>query len=81
MGLVSVIAIYSSKISDDKMDISGVIVVFLVSMFTVTYFVCFFGDMAEGLLISIYLEEMLKEERDELEAAPKEIQKLYEDEK
>ena len=81
MSLASLIAITSNRVSGEKMDIAGVIVIFIISMFVVTYFVCFFADMAEGLLVSVFLEEMLKEEREELQVAPSTIRKLYQDEK
>ena len=59
------------------MDIAGVVVILIISMFTVTYFVCFFGDIAEGLLLSVFLEEHLKKEKDDLSEAPDDIEKLY----
>ena len=59
------------------MDIAGVVVIIFISMFTVTYFVCFFGDIAEGLLLSVFLEEHLKKEKDSLSEAPEDVEKLY----
>ena len=59
------------------MDIAGVVVIIFISLFTVTYFVCFFGDIAEGLLLSVFLEEHLKKEKDSLSEAPEDVEKLY----
>lgn len=63
------------------MDIAGVAMILVISMFTVTYFICYFGDLAEGILISVFLEEHLKNEYDSLEEAPTIVQKLYQKEK
>lgn len=59
------------------MNIQGVLVILIISMFTVTYFVCFFSDIAEGILLSVFLEEHLKEEHESLAEAPEKVQKLY----
>ena len=76
-GICSLIAITTNKVSSDKMDIAGVVVIIFISLFTVTYFVCFFGDIAEGLLLSVFLEEHLKKEKDSLSEAPEDVEKLY----
>lgn len=76
-GICSLIAITSNKVSSEKMDIAGVVVIIFISLFTVTYFVCFFGDIAEGLLLSVFLEEHLKKEKDSLSEAPEDVEKLY----
>jgi hypothetical protein len=37
-------------------NVVGVFFVALVSLFTVTYFISLHGDLAEGILISIFVE-------------------------
>lgn len=52
----------------------------MITFFTITYFLAYQGDTAEGLLISTYVELGLTDE-DQLSLAPKIIKKAYEADK
>jgi hypothetical protein len=45
--------------SNGSPNIVGVIFVAVVSLFSVTYFISLHGDLAEGILVSIFVEERL----------------------
>ena len=57
------ISIKSTKIIDKGMDIEGVIVIILLSYFMATYFISMHGDISEGIMISIFLEEKLTDKQ------------------
>ena len=57
--MVTVISIGTMKGSSGEASLMGMIFIMIVSLFTVSYFISFHGDLAEGLLISIFIEEKL----------------------
>ena len=57
-------------------QIMGFLLVMIISLFTVTLFVSFHGDVAEGILISIFIEEKLTRG---VKQPPKMVQQVYED--
>lgn len=61
MSIAVLVSAEARKIVDAKMDIAGVLVMFAISMFTITYFIGFYGDIAEGLLVSVFVEEKLSD--------------------
>jgi hypothetical protein len=55
----------------------GILFVCFVTFFTVTYFLAYHGDKAEGILISAYVDEVLND--GDLQCAPAVIAKAYKD--
>jgi hypothetical protein len=50
----------NSKVnSSSNPNIIGVLFVSIVSLFSVTYFISLHGDLAEGILVSAFIEERL----------------------
>lgn len=56
MMISTLIAFASNKHTDQHPGIFGVFFVAMVSLFSVTYFISLHADLAEGILISIFLE-------------------------
>jgi hypothetical protein len=56
----------------------GILFVCVISFFTVTYFLAYHGDKADGILIAAYLDESIN---DELTKAPAVVQLAYDNDK
>jgi hypothetical protein len=54
--IATLIALNSNKHTDNNPNLIGIIFVAIVSFFTCTYFIAFYGDLAEGVLISVFVE-------------------------
>ena len=74
--LVAVISIGTMKGSSGDASIVGMVFIMIISLFTITYFICLHADIAEGLLISIFVEEKLT---DRVETPPESVKKVYDD--
>lgn len=73
--IVTVISIGTMK-GTGQISIMGVVFIIIISLFTVTYFICFHGDILEGLLISIFVEEKLTDSS-ELYQPPQKVKETY----
>lgn len=60
MTIATLIAFGANNHTDIAPRILGILFVSLVSLFSVTYFVAFHGDLAEGIYISTIVEERLR---------------------
>ncbi len=56
------ISIGTMKGSSGEASFFGMAFIIIVSLFTITYFVSFHGDLAEGILVSIFIEEKLSDD-------------------
>jgi len=54
--IVTFISVLTVKSYSGQSDIDGILYVALMSIFTITFFIGLHGDMAEGLLISAFIE-------------------------
>lgn len=59
MMIATLIALAANTHTNNSPNIIGVIFVAIVSLFSVTYFISLHGDLAEGILVSIFVEERL----------------------
>lgn len=57
VGLSTGLAFLFSKQHDGNNTIVGIVFCFMVSLFTVTYFISLHSDISEGLLVSVFVEE------------------------
>lgn len=60
MTIATLIAFGGNNHTDYAPNIWGIFFVSVVSLFSVTYFVAFHGDLAEGVYISTIVEERLR---------------------
>lgn len=75
-GIASFISFQISRQHDGSSTIYGVIFIFVVAMFTVSYFISLHGDIAEGILISIFVEEKLSYLRDNKRDIEKPVERV-----
>ncbi len=54
MMIATLISFSSNKNTNQEPGVFGVFFVAIVSLFTVTYFITLHGDLAEGVLVSIF---------------------------
>lgn len=54
MMMATLIAFGSNKNTYESPGVFGVFFVAIVSLFTVTYFIALHGDLAEGILVSVF---------------------------
>lgn len=59
MMIATLIALAANQHTDYPPNVVGVFFVSLVSLFSVTYFIGLHGDLAEGILVSVFVEERL----------------------
>jgi len=57
--IATLISLSANKHTESYPNIVGVFFVAIVSLFSVTYFISLHGDLAEGILVSIFVEERL----------------------
>jgi len=57
--IATLISFSANKHTESSPNILGVFFVAVVSLFSVTYFISLHGDLAEGILVSIFVEERL----------------------
>lgn len=66
MTIVSFISLLSVKAASGQASISGIFFIALISLFTVTFFIGLHGDLAEGLLMSTFIEEAFEVDTNEV---------------
>ena len=57
----TLIAFAANRHTINHPGVIGVFFVAMVSLFTITYFISLYGDLAEGILISVFVEERLSQ--------------------
>jgi hypothetical protein len=63
VSVVTFISVMTVKSYSGKSDIDGILYVAMISLFTITFFVGLHGDMADGLMISAFVEEGYESDR------------------
>ena len=82
VSVVTFISVMTVKSYSGKSDIDGILYVAMISLFTITFFIGLHGDMADGLMISAYVEEgyeMDRGGRQQLHIPPEEMKRVYDE--
>ena len=80
VSIVTFISVMTVKSYSGKSDIEGILYVAMMSLFTITFFVGLHGDMADGLMISAFVEEGYESDKSGtkiLRIPPEEMKKVY----
>lgn len=64
IAITCAISFLISKQHEGNNTIQGVVFCMLISLFMVTYFISFHADLAEGILVSVFVEEKLLGDED-----------------